>query len=80
MNIGYERQKLIEVFYKNEKIGHFYLDLMVENKIVVELKGVSDLPELFETQIFSYLKATGSRLGIIINFGGKKVESRRVIN
>lgn len=78
--IGYERQKLIEVYYKGEKIGEYRLDMVVENKIILELKAVSELNDVFEVQLLSYLKATGMNLGILINFGGKKVEYKRIVN
>jgi len=79
-NIKYERQKLIEVWYKGEKIGEYRLDMVVEGKIILELKAVSELNKIFEAQILSYLKATGMKLGILLNFGGKKVEYKRMVN
>ena len=78
--ISFERQKQIELSYKGEKIGDFWLDLVVEEKIVVELKAVSELSDVFEAQVLSYLKATGLKLGLIINFGGKRLEYKRLIN
>ncbi len=79
-NIKYERQKLIEVWYKGEKIGEYRLDMVVEGKIILELKAVSELNKIFEAQLFSYLKATSLKLGILLNFGGKKVEYKRIVN
>ena len=79
-DIGYERQKLVEVYYKGEKIGEYRLDLVVENKIILELKAVSELSNIFEAQLLSYLKATGMKLGILVNFGSKKVIYRRIVN
>lgn len=78
--IGHERQKLIEIYYKGEKIGEYRLDMVVESKIILELKAVSELNNTFEAQLLSYLKATGMRLGILVNFGGKKVEYKRIVN
>jgi GxxExxY protein len=78
--IGYERQKLIEVFYKGDKIGEYRLDLVVDGKIILELKAVTELNSIFESQLLSYLKATGMKLGILVNFGGKKVEYKRIVN
>ena len=76
----YERQKLVEVYYKGEKIGEYRLDLVVENKIVLELKAVSELNNTFAAQLLSYLKAAGMKLGILVNFGGRKVEYKRIVN
>ena len=73
-DIKYERQKLIEVQYKGEKIGEYRLDMVVEGKIILELKAVSELNKIFEAELLSYLKATGMKLGVLLNFGGKKVE------
>jgi len=79
-DIKYERQKLIEVQYKGEKIGEYRLDMVVEDKIILELKAVSELTKIFEAELLSYLKATGMKLGVLLNFGGKKVEYKRIVN
>jgi GxxExxY protein len=79
-NIAFERQKLIEVFYKGDTIGEYRLDIVVDNRIVLELKAVSDMNSTFEAQLFSYLKATNMKLGILLNFGKKKLEFKRIAN
>ena len=61
-------------------MGCYRLDLVVDNKIILELKAVSALQDLFKQQLLSYLKATGLRLGILINFGSNRVESIRIVN
>jgi len=78
--IKYERQKLIAVYYKNEKVGEYRLDMVVEEKIILELKAVSELNKLFAAQLLSYLKATNLKLGILINFGTIKVEYQRIVH
>jgi len=78
--IAFERQKPIEVFYKGDKIGEYRLDIVVDNKIILELKAVAELNSTFEAQLFSYLKATNLKLGILINFGKKKLEQKRIVN
>lgn len=78
--ISYERQNLIEVIYKGVKIGEYRVDLVVEGKVILELKAVSELTDVFEAQLLSYLKAVGLHLGLLINFGGKRVMHKRVIN
>ena len=78
--IGYEKQKIAKVIYKDEDLGDFRLDLVVEDKTILELKAVSELNEVFEAQVYSYLKATGLKLGILINFGKKLVEYKRIVN
>jgi GxxExxY protein len=61
-------------------IGTYRLDLVVDGKIIVELKAVTSLNDLFRQQVVSYLKATGLRLGILINFGSRRVEYTRIAN
>ena len=78
--IKHERQKLIEVYYKDEKIGKYKLDIIVEGKVILELKAVTEINEVFVSQLISYLKATGLKLGILVNFGQRRIEYRRVAN
>ncbi len=66
--IPYDRQKPITVCYKGKPLGVYRLDLVIGNKIIIELKAVSALNDLFKQQLLSYLKATDIELGILINF------------
>ena len=66
--------------YKGQFIGNYRLDMVVDEKIILELKAVSELNEVFQAQLHSYLAATGLQLGILINFGSKRVKSLRVPN
>ena len=75
-----ERQKEIIVKYKEKIVGNHRLDLVVEDKIIFELKAVTKLTDIFKQQTISYLKATNFKLGILINFGSRKVEYIRVVN
>ncbi len=79
-SFAFERQKLIEIFYKGDKIGEYRLDIVVDDKIILEFKAVAELNSTFEAQLFSYLKATNLKLGILINFGKKKLEFKRIVN
>lgn len=78
--IPYERQKAIEVFYKGKLLGTYRLDLVIDEKIILELKAVAILNDTFKQQTLSYLKATGLKLGILVNFGSARVESVRIAN
>ncbi|MEK7856268.1 MAG: GxxExxY protein [Acidobacteriota bacterium] len=69
-----EAQKSILVRYDEHVVGEFTADLLVESKIVVELKSVSRLVETHEVQLVNYLVATGIPVGLLLNFGEKKVE------
>jgi GxxExxY protein len=77
--IPFERQKSIEVKYKGEKVGEYKLDMVIDEKILLELKAVTELNSIFESQLISYLKATGIKLGILINFGTRKVSYKRLV-
>lgn len=78
--IPFEQQKSIQVSYKGQPLGIYRLDLVVADQIILELKAVSALTDTFRQQLRSYLKATGLRLGILINFGTGKVQAERIIN
>jgi len=78
--IHFERQKAVTVRYKGRVVGTHRLDFVVDGRIVLELKAVSALTDVFKQQTLSYLKATGLRLGILINFGTPRVEYTRVVN
>jgi GxxExxY protein len=67
-DIPYERQVTIFVEYKGLKIGEGRLDLLVDNKLPVELKAVEALAPIHQAQLLSYLKMTGLHLGLLINF------------
>ena len=72
-------EKIFDLTYKGKKVGTHRLDLIVEDKIVVELKTVERFAPHHTTQLLSYLKASGQRLGILVNFSKAEVESRRVV-
>jgi len=72
-------QKVFDLTYKGKKIGNHRLDLIVEEKIVVELKTVERFAPHHTAQLLSYLKASGYRLGILVNFSKAKVEYQRVV-
>jgi len=75
-----ERQKVIQVIYKGRVVGTYRLDLVIDGKIILELKAVTALNDLFKQQLLSYLKATDLHLGMLVNFGTKRVEYTRIVN
>ena len=77
--LKYERQKAIEVFYRGRKIKQFVCDILVEEKVLIELKAVKELTDVEHAQILNYLKATGLKLGFLINFGKKSLDYKRFI-
>ena len=73
-----EMQKPIDVRYDNQVVGEFFTDLLVENKVVVEIKAVDKYNSAFEAQLLNYLKFSGLEVGLIINFG-PSVEVKRTV-
>jgi len=78
--ISYERQKMLDVFYKERKIKQFICDFLVNGSVLVELKAIKILTDIETSQVLNYLKATGLRLGLLLNFGAKSLEYKRIIN
>jgi len=77
--IIFESQKKYPVIYMGQEIKKFYCDLVVENKIIVELKAVKKLGDIERAQVINYLKVTGLQLGILMNFGEKSLISERLV-
>jgi GxxExxY protein len=78
MGLGVEKQKQIEVYYREEKVGEYYADLIVNHDVIVELKVADNLTEAQEYQLVNYLKATGKEVGLLLNFGLKPQFKRKV--
>jgi len=79
--ITFERQKPIGVSYKGYAIGEGRLDFFVQNSLIVELKAAEKLLPIHQAQLMSYLKATGCRLGLLVNFHERLLKDgvRRVV-
>ena len=73
-----ERQKPISVYYSGNLVGEYFADLIVNGKIIIELKAAECLMKEHELQLINYLKATDIEIGLLLNFG-KKPEIRRKI-
>lgn len=71
MNLFCEKQKPIKVFYKEKIVGEYFADILVENKVIVELKAAECLVPEHELQLVNYLKATDMEIGLLLNFGRK---------
>ena len=72
-------QKPITVFYDNKVVGEFVADIIVEDTIILELKSVRRIIQAHEVQMVNYLVATEKHVGLIINFGERKVEIKRKV-
>lgn len=74
-----EVQKSIQVIYKGEVVGDYLADMIVNNKVVIELKAQKNLHPAHETQIINYLKATGIQVGLLVNFAFPKASIKRYV-
>jgi GxxExxY protein len=68
------------VYYSGEKIGTRKVDFFIENKIMVEIKAVSELDDTHLAQVLNYLEASGHEIGLLINFGAKSLQFNRLHN
>ncbi len=73
-----DNQKSLDVYYKNQLVGEFKSDIIAEDKIIIEIKAVTNLTTQHEAQLINYLKATGIKVGLLVNFGDKLEFKRRV--
>ena len=74
-----QQQTAIDVFFRSKLVGEFYADLLVDGKVIVELKAVpSALAPMHEAQLINYLNATGIPVGLLLNFGNPKLQYRRL--
>jgi len=73
-----ETEKEIVVYYQGEEVGRHRLDILVGNKVIVELKTVEELSKVHYAEVRSYLKATGIKVAILVNFAKEKADFRRV--
>ena len=78
--LKFESEKHIPVFYKNEKVGSRRADFFVEEAIMVEIKALSKLDDSNLNQAINHLEAFNLEIGLLINFGAKSLEFKRVIN
>jgi len=74
-----EGQVPITVKYKDEVVGEYFADIVVEDKIIIELKAVDQLQKIREAQLLNYLKATEYKIGLLINFTHPKAEIKRFV-
>jgi len=78
--INYDSQKEVKIKYLDTEIGTHRLDIIVENQIIVELKATRELSDVHFAQLRSYLKATGLKVGLLLNFAKPALEIKRIVN
>ena len=74
-----ESQLPIKVMYKGKEVGEYYADIVVENRVIMEIKAADSLQKIHEAQLLNYLKATGYNIGLLVNFTYPKAEIRRFV-
>jgi GxxExxY protein len=79
-NLPFEEQVFMPLKFKEKTVGRHYLDFLIDNKIVLEIKKGSRFSKRNIEQVFNYLKVAKLKLGIIANFGPKEVKFKRIIN
>lgn len=79
VGIKAEQQVANKVYFEKEVVGDYCADIVVDNKIILELKCAESISPIHEAQLINYLKATGMKLGILINFANPKLEYKRIV-
>ena len=74
-----KQQAPITVYFEEEVVGNYYADILVENRVILEIKSVEKIIDAHIAQTLNYLKATGLRLAIILNFSREKLEYKRIV-
>jgi len=74
-----QAQVPLEVHFHGQMVGQFYADILVENRVLIEIKAAKALTDEHKAQLINYLRATGIKVGLLVNFGKPKAEWRRVI-
>ena len=78
LGLKVERQKAVNVYYKGMVMGHYITDLIVEDKVILELKSQPEITEAHEAQLLHYLRGTTIEVGLLLNFGQKPAFRRKV--
>lgn len=77
--INAKQQSPINVFFEGQNVVDYFADILVEDKIIVELKSVEKIIDIHKAQSLNYLKATGLRLAIVLNFGKERLQYERLV-
>ena len=75
--LAFESQKALKVIYKNQCVGDFVADIIVDKALIIELKSVQSLLPIHEVQLVNYLTATGIEEGVLLNFGSESLQFKK---
>jgi GxxExxY protein len=73
------QQKEFKVFYRDKEVGVYFADLIIESKVIVEVKAVEKVTEVHKAQLLNYLRISGIRVGLVINFAKPRLEYKRLV-
>ena len=73
------QQAQADVYFQNKVVGQYFADILVDNKIILELKTVNTISDVHSAQVLNYLRATGIKLGLILNFAKPRFEYKRLV-
>ena len=74
-----KQQQSADVYFQEKVVGQYFADIMVDNKIILEMKAVDVIANIHVAQTLNYLRATGMKLGLILNFGKPRFEYKRLV-
>ncbi len=78
MGLIVEQQKKVDVYYKDNNVGHYLSDLIVENTVIIEVKAAENICPEHECQLINYLKASDKEVGVLLNFGKHPGVKRKI--
>jgi len=76
-NIEYKENKRLKIKFRGTDIGIYEPDFIIEDKIIIEIKSVLNMPKVFEKQLYYYLRGTDYKVGYLVNFGNENIDIRR---
>ena len=79
MKLSYKKEESLAVRYKDEVVGNYRPDFIIDDKVILELKSVEFMPKSYDTQLIHYLKTTGFQVGLLVNFGSPKLVIKRLV-
>jgi len=77
--LKFEREKNLKVFYKNKSVGDYKPDFIVDGKVIIEIKSLPFIGKIEEKQLWSYLKSSDYKLGLLVNFGSSQLQIKRIV-
>jgi GxxExxY protein len=78
-DLSVRKEQSFPVRYRDKQVGFYLADLVVENRVIIELKAVDGLSQNHTAQVLNYLKASGLPIGILLNFGKPRLEMKRIL-